>query len=135
MTSPSLGTTSHLAFPDVAGRVPFKSDSILGLYDEIRNAPLVFPEDVFVSDSLKRLLSGLLDKDPENRMSLTGAMYHQWTTHNGAYPLPNIQVPDPRPTSAVPFLARYLEVCRLSCTRDPCFSPYCTGTIRHALVP
>ena len=80
------------SFTHPAGRVPFKSDSILGLYDEIRNAPLVFPEDVFVSESLKRLLSGLLEKDPESRMSLTGAMYHQWTTHNGAYPLPNIQV-------------------------------------------
>lgn len=77
---------------EVAGTVPFKSDSILGLYNEIRNTPLSFPEHIFVSDSMKHLLLRLLDKDPENRISLTSAMCHQWVTHNGAYPLPNIQV-------------------------------------------
>ena len=74
-----------------AGTVPFKSDSILGLYNEICNTPLTFPEHIFVSDSMKHLLLRLLDKDPENRISLTSAMCHQWVTHNGAYPLDNIQ--------------------------------------------
>lgn len=75
-----------------AGVVPFKADSILGLYDKICNAPLEFPPDVFVSDSLKHLITRLLDKDPETRISLTSVMSHHWVTHNGAYPLPNIQV-------------------------------------------
>lgn len=75
-----------------AGTVPFKSDSILGLYNEICKTPLTFPEHIFVSDSMKHLLLRLLDKDPENRISLTSAMCHQWVTHNDAYPLQNIQV-------------------------------------------
>lgn len=71
--------------------MPFKADSILGLYDQICNAPLTFPPDAFVSDSLKHLLTRLLDKDPESRISLPSVMAHHWVTHNGAYPLDNIQ--------------------------------------------
>ena len=67
--------------------MPFKSDSILGLYDEICEAPLKFPRDVFVSNSLKHLLSKLLDKDPDSRMDLIEAMRHPWVTYNGELPL------------------------------------------------
>lgn len=63
--------------------MPFKSDSILGLYDEICEAPLEFPPDIFVSDSLKHLLTGLLDKDPDTRLSLIAVMGHPWVTYNG----------------------------------------------------
>ena len=80
------------SFICTAGAVPFKSDSIMGLYNEICNKQLVFPPEIFVSNSLKHLLSRLLDKDPDTRISLTGAMHHHWVTHNGGYPLPNIQV-------------------------------------------
>lgn len=63
--------------------MPFKSESILGLYKEICEAPLEFPDDVFVGDSLKHLLTGLLQKDPEQRISLFQAMTHPWVTYNG----------------------------------------------------
>ena len=76
-----------------AGKVPFTSDSIIGLYNQICTAPLRFPEEVFVSDSIKHLITRLLDKDPDNRISLASTMVHPWVTHNMAYPLPNIQVP------------------------------------------
>ena len=75
-----------------AGKVPFTADSIIGLYDQICNAPLRFPEEIFVSDSIKHLITRLLDKDPDNRISLASTMVHPWVTHNMAYPLPNIQV-------------------------------------------
>ena len=52
-----------------------------GLYDAICTQPLVFPPDVFVSDSLKHLLRRLLEKDPEKRISLVSAVGHsQWRT-------------------------------------------------------
>ena len=73
--------TSH--FPPT-GTVPFKSNSILGLYEEICEAPLEFPSDIFVSDSLKHLLTGLLDKDPESRMSLLAVMSHPWVESRNA---------------------------------------------------
>lgn len=66
-----------------AGTVPFKSNSIMGLYMEICSAELQFPPSVFVSESLKHLLRGMLDKNPETRMSLDAAMSHPWVTYNG----------------------------------------------------
>ena len=71
----------------LAGEVPFKSTSILGLYKEICEAPLEFMDDVFISDSLKHLLRRLLDKNPDSRMTLTAVMTHPWVTYNGELPL------------------------------------------------
>lgn len=79
----------------------------MGLYNEICNAPLTFPEHIFVSNSLKHLLARLLDKDPDSRMSLTSAMNHHWVTHNGAYLLPNIQV---RPSAGPPSACHNLRL-------------------------
>lgn len=67
--------------------MPFKSDSILGLYDRICEDPLEFPQNVFVSDSLKHLLDGLLKKDSASRMTLDAAMCHPWVTYNGELPV------------------------------------------------
>ena len=69
------------------GVVPFKANSILGLYEQICSSPLEFPDDIFVSDSLKKLLLGLLDKDPDARLSLAAIMTHPWITYNGELPL------------------------------------------------
>lgn len=70
-----------------AGTVPFKAHSILGLYDEICNSPLKFPNDVHVSDSLKHLLQRMLDKDPATRIHLSTVMRHPWSTYNDELPL------------------------------------------------
>ena len=59
----------------------------MGLYNEICIAPLNYSNDIFVSDSLKHLLSGLLEKNPDQRMSLANAMNHPWVTYNGELPL------------------------------------------------
>lgn len=75
-----------------AGELPFKADSVGGLYDAIIKDPLKFPDDIYISDSLRYLLSRLLNKDPETRLSLVGAMNHPWTTQNGSYPLPILEV-------------------------------------------
>lgn len=46
----------HLKDVSHAGSVPFKGDSILGLYEAIQTEEVVFPDDVFISDSLKHLI-------------------------------------------------------------------------------
>ena len=70
-----------------AGTVPFKSESILGLYKQICEAPLEFPDDIITSSALKHLLSRMLDKKPEHRMNLKAVMQHPWATYNGMLPL------------------------------------------------
>ena len=65
---------------------------MISLYDKICNEPLEMPNEPFVSDSLRHLITRLLDKDPESRISLVGTMRHPWITHNGAYPLETAQV-------------------------------------------
>ena len=71
------------------GAVPFKASSIMGLYTEICDAQLVFPAGIFVSEALKHLIKGLLDKNPETRMSLATAMRHPWITYNGEWAFPS----------------------------------------------
>ena len=74
-------------FKPFAGTVPFKSESILGLYKEICESPLQFPDEIVVSSALKHLLSRMLDKDPQQRMGLQDVMQHPWATYNGMLPL------------------------------------------------
>lgn len=59
----------------------------MGLYHEICNTPLSFPEDTFISNSLKHLLFGLLDKDADHRIDLLAVMSHPWVTYNEECPL------------------------------------------------
>ena len=75
-----------------AGTVPFKARNNMELYKEISQAPLAFPDGVFVSNSLRHLLTKLLDKDPDTRISLNGVLSHPWVTHNGLRPIPGFKV-------------------------------------------
>lgn len=72
--------------------MPFKARNNLELYKEISQAPLHFPADVFVSTSLKHLLTLLLQKNPDTRVGLNGVMSHPWVTHNGLLPIPGFEV-------------------------------------------
>ena len=74
----------------------------MGLYHNIRNEDLEFPPNIFVSDSIRHLLTGLLDKDPKTRMSLAAVMSHPWVTYNGELPLV--------PPSLVPHSAHHLYI-------------------------
>lgn len=50
------------------GLPPFYSENQNEMYEKILAAPLVFPEEVTVSEEGKDLLSHLLDRDPDTRM-------------------------------------------------------------------
>lgn len=69
------------------GQVPFRGDSILQLHQNIREAKLDFPEEDIVNDSLKDLLSKLLAKHHEDRLSIEDAKLHPWVTEDGGVTL------------------------------------------------
>ena len=75
-----------------AGTVPFKAASILALYDDIRTAPLEFPDKPRVSLHLEDLLQSMLEKDPANRIDMKGIMAHPWLNPPGTTPLKSLQV-------------------------------------------
>ena len=87
-----------------AGALPFQSDAIMRMYDEIRLAPLRFPRDREVSPLLAELLARMLAKDPAQRMTLPQIMSHPWITHNGTAPLACLQVPRPPENPWLPLL-------------------------------
>lgn len=63
----SLGVTLY-AF--VFGDVPFKSQAIPVLYDQIKNEEISFPAKIAISDELKDLMVLMLNKEPEKRVNM-----------------------------------------------------------------
>lgn len=55
----------------VFGHLPFRGDSILELYENIREAPLEIPA-TGGSPELSDLLTKMLDKNPETRIDIVG---------------------------------------------------------------
>ena len=52
------------------GNLPFWNNDEIEFVDIIKTMELTFPEDIACSDELKLLLSQLLVKDPEKRITL-----------------------------------------------------------------
>ncbi len=75
-----------------AGALPFQSDAIIRMYEEIRLSPLKFPRDRPISPLLAELLHRMLAKDPAERMTLPQIMSHPWVTHSGKAPMACLQV-------------------------------------------
>eukprot|EP00803_Ostreobium_quekettii_P001747 evm.model.scf_722EXC.5 EVM.evm.TU.scf_722EXC.5 scf_722EXC:51151-58080(+) len=71
----------------IFGHCPFQGDSILDLFNAIKTEPLHFPPDAQVTEGMKDILQCLLEKDPDKRLSLAGAMQHVWTTGSGTLQL------------------------------------------------
>lgn len=63
----SLGIT---LFAFVFGDVPFKSQTIPVLYEQIKNEEISFPAKTMISDELKDLIKQMLNKDPETRINM-----------------------------------------------------------------
>lgn len=63
----SMGVTLYTF---VTGNVPWIAEGTPALHAMIKQQPVVFPEDLVVSDSLKRLLLRMLDKDHTSRITL-----------------------------------------------------------------
>jgi serine/threonine protein kinase len=63
----SLGVTLYSL---VVGQVPFHDENILALYNKIRVQALSFPDDKDISPELKDLVTKMLVKDPNKRITL-----------------------------------------------------------------
>ncbi|KAK9768055.1 hypothetical protein K7432_001640 [Basidiobolus ranarum] len=82
----SMGVTLYcLAF----GTLPFPANSIVEIYDSIKNHDLVIPDTA--SPELKDLLEKILDKNPDTRIHMDDIRIHPWLTKNGQEPLPSTE--------------------------------------------
>ncbi|GLE09668.1 hypothetical protein PINS_up021439 [Pythium insidiosum] len=59
------------------GFLPFFSNDMIKLFEKIEQDPLVFPTDC-QDEELKDLISRLLEKDPEKRISVEATLQHPW---------------------------------------------------------
>lgn len=74
----------------VTGKVPWDgSGSIIGVQAAVRSEPLRFPDKPNLSATLKDLISRMLEKEPEARLSITEIKNHPWVTRDGSEILPN----------------------------------------------
>ncbi|ORX95383.1 kinase-like protein [Basidiobolus meristosporus CBS 931.73] len=71
----ALGITLYCL---VFGRCPFMAETEYELFHLIPQKPLEFPAHVIIPDSLKELLSRLLEKQPLQRITLEEVKRHPW---------------------------------------------------------
>ncbi|KAM3838469.1 calcium/calmodulin-dependent protein kinase kinase 2-like [Diretmus argenteus] len=72
----------------VFGVCPFMDERILSLHQKIKTLPVELPQHADISEDLKDLLLKMLDKNPENRITIPQIKVHPWVTRYGAEPLP-----------------------------------------------
>ncbi|NP_001124097.1 calcium/calmodulin-dependent protein kinase kinase 1b [Danio rerio] len=72
----------------VFGKCPFHDDYILGLHEKIRSMSVEFPDKPEISEQLKDLITRMLDKVPETRITLAEIKLHPWVTVDGTDLLP-----------------------------------------------
>uniref|UniRef100_A0A8C5S2L9 Calcium/calmodulin dependent protein kinase kinase 2 n=1 Tax=Laticauda laticaudata TaxID=8630 RepID=A0A8C5S2L9_LATLA len=72
----------------VFGQCPFMDERILSLHSKIKSQMLEFPDQPDISDELKDLITQMLDKKPESRITIPEIKLHLWVTKNGTEPLP-----------------------------------------------
>ncbi|XP_013397149.1 calcium/calmodulin-dependent protein kinase kinase 1 isoform X3 [Lingula anatina] len=75
----------------VYGHCPFQDEYVLGLHKKILTDPVIFPESPAVSEDLKDLISKMLQKDPDQRITLPEIKVHPWVTEHGQVVLPNTE--------------------------------------------
>ncbi|OHT03225.1 CAMK family protein kinase [Tritrichomonas foetus] len=71
----SLGVLLYLM---TTGVFPFYDANLNKLFNLVMKKPLDFPSDLQISDELKDLLNGMLDKNAETRMSINDVICHSW---------------------------------------------------------
>ncbi|KAK7908572.1 hypothetical protein PG985_015875 [Apiospora marii] len=67
------------------GRLPFKRDNVLDMYEAIRNDQPEIPDDE--TPEFRDLITRLLDKDASTRIEMSEIREHPWVTLNGSDPL------------------------------------------------
>ncbi|CAI2169543.1 18402_t:CDS:10 [Funneliformis geosporum] len=78
----SMGATLYcLAF----GQLPFPKENIVDMYDSIKHDEIEIPEGT--DPDLADLLSKILEKDPNKRITMPELREHPWVTEKGSDPL------------------------------------------------
>ncbi|KAA0701839.1 Calcium/calmodulin-dependent protein kinase kinase 1 [Triplophysa tibetana] len=72
----------------VFGRCPFHDDYILGLHEKIRTMPVEFPDKPLINEWLRDLITRMLHKGPETRITIPEMKLHPWVTLDGTDLLP-----------------------------------------------
>lgn len=72
----------------VFGKCPFIDEYILALHNKIRTKLVDFPEMPKISEELRTLILRMLDKNPDNRITIPEIKMDQWVTQGGTDPLP-----------------------------------------------
>ncbi|KAK1827916.1 kinase-like domain-containing protein [Podospora conica] len=67
------------------GKIPFERDNVLGMYEAIKTETPKFPADE--NPLFLDLMSKLMEKDPEKRITMPELREHPWVTKNGTDPL------------------------------------------------
>ncbi|XP_078523632.1 calcium/calmodulin-dependent protein kinase kinase 2 isoform X2 [Lissotriton helveticus] len=73
----------------VFGQCPFMDERILCLHSKIKCETLKFLDQPDISDDLKDLITHMLDKNPESRITVPEIKVHPWVSKHGAEPLPS----------------------------------------------
>lgn len=66
------------------GDPPFVAKSIINLYYKICNDPLIFPS--IIDPGLQNLIEGMLEKNPDKRLTIPQIVAHPWYRHPPAPP-------------------------------------------------
>ncbi|GMF10002.1 unnamed protein product [Phytophthora lilii] len=74
----AIGVTTYAL---LFGSLPYYSTDVSELFDKIEKDPLEFPASCEDNDA-RDLLSRILEKDPEKRITLEGILQHRWTHRN-----------------------------------------------------
>ncbi|VDI36685.1 calcium/calmodulin-dependent protein kinase kinase, partial [Mytilus galloprovincialis] len=72
----------------VFGQVPFKDEFPLALHNKILKDPVKFPTHIKITDSLTDLIQKMLNKNPDNRITLPQIKLNPWVTKGGTCSLP-----------------------------------------------
>ncbi|RDW61889.1 putative calcium/calmodulin dependent protein kinase [Aspergillus mulundensis] len=67
------------------GKLPFQEQSIIDLYEAIKNGPIAFEGEN--DDAFRDLMLRILEKDPAKRIQMDDLREHPWVTKNGMDPL------------------------------------------------
>ncbi|KAK3357664.1 kinase-like domain-containing protein [Lasiosphaeria hispida] len=67
------------------GRIPFERDGVLDMYDAIKTETPKFPPDE--NEQFVDVMSRLMEKDPEQRITMAKLRGHPWVTRGGEDPL------------------------------------------------